>query len=254
MTEPYTLALQAITGLVSLWELHDASATVADDLAASPHTGAVQTGVTRGQPSATPSSILPSTGFPGSTSSYIEMGDFAGASIVTTGKLSVVASINPSSTSGLQTIVSKAGLSGADYEWALRLNGTGVEFIAWDSVGDTAISALIGALTVGVRYFISATVDQSATPLGQIYIAAETDTSVSQAGSADVGGIILSDTIGTVEIGRRGDGAHAFNGNIDHVALYSVTLTPTQAATLFAVYDGPPPVAMAQRLGGLRYG
>jgi hypothetical protein len=247
-SDSYTLALQSIPGLVSLWELHDDSPTIAVDLAAVPHQGAVQSGVTRDQPSTTPSSPLLSTGFPGSTSSYIEMGDFDAASIVTTGKLSVVASFVPASVTGVQTIVSKAGLSGSDYEWALRLNGTGVELVAWDSVGDTAISALSGTLTIGVKYFVLVSIDQAATPLAQIYIAAATDTSLFNAGSADTGGVVLSNTAGTVEIGRRGDNANAFSGDIDHVALYSIALTPTQASTLFTAW-GPQPTDITIEAG-----
>lgn len=240
---PFLNALLSQEACIGCWTFDDAlGATTFADATGLGRT-LTNSGMLLQQAGVVPSEARASSGFTGT--SYADGGDIDDWSFVTSGKLAIVATVVFQSVpTGIATIVSKGG-PGNTFEWELRVNGSAIEFVAWEPLGGNyASGAAYGSIVPGQPTLIVVQIDMSATPRMSLW---RDDPSVNPMHtSTDYAGTVPANTTSPLRFGQRGAGDHQAPAGtrIGVVALYRNTLQPSSVQEFWNTF-----AAGTQRIG-----
>lgn len=227
------------SGAVGYWRLGESSGTSATDSSGGGHTGTYSGSPTIGVPGSLYSDPNTAATFNG-TNQYMTVGDFADASVSTTGSLSVGAVVKPSSLTA-SSIVAKSDNTAGTAEWQLKTAADGsVSFVLFRS-GATSIyasaSSPAGALSVGRWATVAASFDGTTVKIsvGGVEVGSSSATT----------GSLQTDSSVALTIGQTGDGTGRFAGTVDEVALYPSAMTSARVTDLNTVATTGTPSALS---------
>jgi hypothetical protein len=211
--------------LQGFWKLNEAAGTTAADSSGNARNGTYNGGFTLGQPRVALGTQDTCTLFNGSTG-YVSIADNDIWSLHQAGaaRTFMIVFKMIALPAAQASLLSQA--SATDFAHALRVSSGGVlEGIAWDLTGATWVTAATagGVISTGVTYVALMTYDRTRTPIGRLGYGA-LGGSLNTVASTDAAAT-PGNSVGNLEIARRGVPDHYSNASISHVAVWDVALS-----------------------------